>query len=222
MTTNWTENQQQAIEKNGGTILVSAAAGSGKTAVLVERIIKKITGENNIDVDKLLVVTFSNDAAKEMKDRISSALNKLFINNPNDLNLKRQQVLISRANISTVHSFCFDLIRNNYHALNLEPDFIISDSIQSESMKKEAMNKTLDDYYLDKELSYDKIGKKDLNLLLSDMKSDKKLSDAIETIYKYIISCPSPSNELKKIITVYEKEDFCGTLWCEFLFEEIK
>ena len=114
----WTEEQLQAINEKGNNILVAAAAGSGKTAVLVERIINKVINEN-IDIDKILVVTFTSAAASEIRERILDAIYKKLEENPENTNLQRQINLINKANISTIHSFCLDIIRNNFYELNI-------------------------------------------------------------------------------------------------------
>ena len=107
----WTEEQQQAINEKGANILVAAAAGSGKTAVLVERIINKVINEK-IDIDRILVITFTSAAASEIRERILDAIYKKLEENPENTNLQRQINLINKANISTIHSFCLDIIRN--------------------------------------------------------------------------------------------------------------
>ena len=117
---NWNKFQQQAIYGSGGTILVSAGAGSGKTAVLVERIIQKIVNpKNNINIDELLIVTFSNAAAEEIKERISSKINSLLIADPFNEHLQKQQILLDSANISTIHSFCQSIIKENFIIHNI-------------------------------------------------------------------------------------------------------
>lgn len=108
----WTDDQWKAVVANGRDILVAAAAGSGKTAVLVERIIKKIISEENpVDVDRLLVVTFTNAAAQEMKNRIGEALEKVLIDGPGSQHIRKQLSLLNKASISTIHSFCLQVIR---------------------------------------------------------------------------------------------------------------
>ena len=107
----WTKEQQAVIDSRNSNLLVAAAAGSGKTAVLVERIIQMITDKDNpIDIDKLLVVTFTSAAAAEMRERIAAAISKALEKNPNSKNLQKQLTLLSRANITTMHSFCLDVI----------------------------------------------------------------------------------------------------------------
>ena len=114
--TKWTDEQLSAIDTRNCNLLVAAAAGSGKTAVLVERIIRIITNEENpVDIDKLLVVTFTNAAAAEMRERIASAISKALDKNPNSKNLQKQLTLLNRSNITTMQSFCLDVIKNNFH-----------------------------------------------------------------------------------------------------------
>src|SRR5690606_23426480 len=108
----WTKEQEQAIYESGKNIVVAAAAGSGKTAVLVERILQKLLhSENPVDIDSLLVVTFTNAAAQEMRNRIGEALERALEENPTSLHLKKPLALLQHASISTLHSFCMDLVR---------------------------------------------------------------------------------------------------------------
>lgn len=128
MGTKWTEEQELAINTRKCNLLVAAAAGSGKTAVLVERIIKMITeGENPVDIDKLLVVTFTNAAASEMRERIGDAISKALEKDPSSEVLQRQLALLNRASITTMHSFCLEVIKNNFHLIDLDPGFRIGD-----------------------------------------------------------------------------------------------
>ena len=136
--TKWTNEQLQAIETRRCNLLVAAAAGSGKTAVLVERIIRIITNEENpVDIDKLLVVTFTSAAASEMRERIASAISKSLEKSPNSKNLQRQLTLLSRANITTMHSFCLDVIKNYFYTIDLDPSFRIGDETEAILMKNE-------------------------------------------------------------------------------------
>ena len=118
MAREWTEEQLKAIKDKNSNILVSAAAGSGKTTVLVERMIRKII-DDGIDIDKILVVTFTNSAASEMRERILNALYEKIDNNPNDLRLRKQIVLLNKASICTIDSFCLDIIRNNFFEIGV-------------------------------------------------------------------------------------------------------
>ena len=128
----WTTQQNDAINARGRNILVSAAAGSGKTAVLVERVIKKITdNENPVDIDKLLIVTFTNNAAAEMKSRITKSLKDILRNEPFNKNALRQLNLMSNAQICTIDSFCIRLVRENFFELGINQDFTNLDENES-------------------------------------------------------------------------------------------
>ena len=124
MATKWTDEQKKVIETRHRNLLVSAAAGSGKTAVLVERIIRMITDpEDPVDIDRLLVMTFTNAAAEEMRERVETALGKLLDEDPGNKNLERQNTLIHHAKITTIDSFCLNLLREHFHELDLDPGF---------------------------------------------------------------------------------------------------
>ena len=124
----WTREQMQVIETRDRNLLVSAAAGSGKTAVLVERIIRMVTDENHpVDIDKLLVMTFTNAAASEMRERIGDALEKRLEECPGNINLERQTTLIHHAKITTIDSFCLKLLREHFNELDIDPGFRIGD-----------------------------------------------------------------------------------------------
>ena len=125
----WTSEQQRVIDYKNGNLLVAAAAGSGKTAVLVERIIKIILSKK-ADIDKLLVVTFTNAAASEMRERISDAISKELDKNPENTHLQNQVVLLNKASINTIHSFCLDVIKSNFHKININPSFRIGDTTE--------------------------------------------------------------------------------------------
>ena len=128
MARNWTAQQKRAIELHNKNILVSAAAGSGKTAVLVERIIRMITDpDNHVDIERLVVVTFTNAAAAQMRERIGAALESMIEENPSDRNLQRQLAMIHMAQITTIDSFCLNILRNNYMNLDIDPGFRIAD-----------------------------------------------------------------------------------------------
>ena len=140
----WTDEQIQAIEDKGANLLISAAAGSGKTTVLIERIVRKILNDG-VNVDDLLVVTFTNAAASEMKERLLKALYQKLDENPDDENLQKQISLINRAHISTIHSFCLDIIRNNFFETSLPANFRIADDSENEIIKQEAMERVFED-----------------------------------------------------------------------------
>src|SRR5699024_6684044 len=134
----WTKAQEEAIYKSGSDMLVAAAAGSGKTAVLVERIIQKLLDkENPIDIDALLVVTFTNASAQEMRNRIGEALETALADNPASIHLKKQLSLLQRASISTLHSFCLDVVRKHAYLLEIDPAFKIADDLETDMRSEE-------------------------------------------------------------------------------------
>lgn len=144
----WTEDQWKAIHASGQNILVAAAAGSGKTAVLVNRVIEKIIDpENPIDVDELLIVTFTNASAAEMKARIGRAIENALLANESSGHLKRQIALLNYASISTLHSFCLDVIKRYYYLADIDPEFRLIDPIESAMVRDEVMDKLLEEHY---------------------------------------------------------------------------
>ena len=143
----WTKEQSQAIHEKGSNILVAAAAGSGKTAVLVERIINKIINEK-IDIDRLLVVTFTNAAAAEMRERVLEAIYKKLDETPENENLQRQITLLNKASICTIDSFCLDVVRNHFYELeNISPNFRIADTTEIELLKQEVLEDIFEEKY---------------------------------------------------------------------------
>ena len=143
----WNDAQKKAIYLSGGTELVSAAAGSGKTAVLVERVINKIINPNNpVDIDKLLIVTYSKAAADEMKKKISKRLSELILENPQNYNLLKQQRLLSSATISTVHAFCNKLMRDNFETLGVSPNLRIADDNEISLIKENVYLEVMDTF----------------------------------------------------------------------------
>lgn len=146
----WTTEQQQAIDLRGKSLLVAAAAGSGKTAVLVERIIQIISDEAHpVDLDQLLVVTFTNAAAAEMKERIGAAIQKQLLEHPLSEHLYRQSMLLQKAQITTLHAFCLDLVRQNFFRLGLDPQLKIANETENQLLLSEALDAVLERYYSD-------------------------------------------------------------------------
>ena len=148
MAVKFTADQQQVIDTRDKNILVSAAAGSGKTAVLVERIIQLITDpEHPVDIDRLLVVTFTNAAAAGMKERISNAIQARLAQEPENAHLQRQAVLVHQAQITTIHSFCLYLIKNHFEAIALEPDFTVADEVTVKLISSEIKEQVLEEAF---------------------------------------------------------------------------
>lgn len=144
---NWTAEQARAIELREKNILVAAAAGSGKTAVLVERI-KKLILEGECSIDRMLIVTFTNAAAAEMKEKIERAIEKEAEENPGQVRLLKQQLeRLPLANISTFHAFALEVIRRFFYLINVDPNFKICDNVQQELLKEQALDELLKEYF---------------------------------------------------------------------------
>lgn len=144
----WTTDQQQVIDERNANILVSAAAGSGKTAVLVERIVEIVLDkENPVDIDRLLIVTFTKAAASEMRERIGAALENALRNEPGNEHLIKQLTLIHRASITTIDSFCLNVVKNNFTKLDLDPSFKIADETELALIKSDVMSDILEESY---------------------------------------------------------------------------
>ncbi len=203
MSRNWTENQKDAINSLGGNIVVSAAAGSGKTAVLVERVIKRLTDkENPTSADRLLIVTFTKAAANEMLERITAAVEALLRENPSDANLIKQQMLLPSAKICTIDSFCASLVRENFELLDFSPDTVSAEESELEIIKNDSVNEALC-------LMYDE-GTEDfrnLSELLFRGRDDSYLAETVKKLYENSRSFPFPDEWLCKICDEFEKAD---------------
>ncbi len=196
----WTTDQQKAIDAREGTLLVSAAAGSGKTAVLVERVIQRICdSENPCDVENLLIVTFTNAAAAQMKEKIHAAIGKKIAENPSDRRLRRQQLMLPCANICTIDSFCIGLVRENFHALGISPDFALLDEGKLTILRSQAVNTVVDRMHEEHSESF-----LILSELISDKKDDSKLVDAILKLYNLSMAYPFPEKWLDSLAEAFE------------------
>lgn len=142
----WTDDQRDAINTDGKGIIVSAAAGSGKTAVLIERIIRLLTDKNGVPADKLLAVTFTNDAAAQMRDKLNKAFEKKLASDPDNSWLLKQQNLLQLARISTINSFCLDFVKDNLHNFDFQGGLKILDSAESEIIYEDAFQKAKDEF----------------------------------------------------------------------------
>ena len=166
----------------------------GKTAVLVERIINKAINEN-IDIDKLLVVTFTNAAASEMRERVLDAIYKKLDEDPENENLQRQITLLNMASICTIDSFCLDVVKNNFYELeNVSPNFRIADTPEIELLKQEILDELFENKYLSEDKDFTKL----INTYTS-YRDDTPLKDLILSIYSYISSSPYPLKWLKSL-----------------------
>ena len=217
----WTEEQLQAINKRGANILVSAAAGSGKTSVLVERIITKVI-EDKVDVDKILVVTFTSAAASEMKQRLLKALYKKIEEKPDDAYLQRQISLLNRANISTIHSFCLNMIKNNFYLLEMPANFRIGDTAEIEILKQEVIETIFEEKYENNDKEF-----LDLIRKYTTYSDDQNLKDLIIKIYEYSRCTPNPKKWIRESAEDFnfeekiKNEDYSNK-WTDILYQDLK
>lgn len=217
----WTKEQLEVIESRECNLLVAAAAGSGKTAVLVERIIQMITNrENPIDIDKLLVVTFTNAAASEMRERIGDAIGKALDENPENKHLQNQLVLLNKSSITTIHSFCLDVIKSNFHRISLDPNFRIGDQTECAILKQEAIEEVFEDLYEERDEGF-------LNLVESyaERGGDKEVQDIILGIYSFAMASPEPKKWLidsAERFNIDENFDFSQSIWARAILDTVK
>lgn len=196
----WTDDQWNAIVSTGQDILVAAAAGSGKTAVLVERMIRKITAEENpIDVDRFLVVTFTNASAAEMKHRIAEALEKELVQRPGSLHIRRQLSLLNRASISTLHSFCLQVLKKYYYLIDLDPGFRIADQTEGELLGDEVLDELFEDEYAKGEKAFFEL----VDRYTTD-RHDLDLQFLVKQVYEYSRSHPNPEVWLESFVHLYD------------------
>ena len=199
----WTSEQQKVIDLRNRNILVSAAAGSGKTAVLVERIIRRLTEDDTpTDVDRLLIVTFTEAAAAEMKERISAAIEKKLEERPGDIRLERQATLIHSAQITTIHSFCLAVIRDHFHVIGIDPGFRIAEEGELKLLKQDVLEELLEECYAEAKEEF-----LDFTERFGSGKSDKKIEEIILKMYEYSRSYPRPDRWLDQCVKAYASED---------------
>lgn len=220
MATKWTNEQLSAIESKGQNLLLSAAAGSGKTAVLVERIISRITDSKNpIDADKLLVVTFTNAAANEMRERIISGLEKLCENDPENSHIFRQLTLLKRAQITTIDSFCIDVLRKFFVEAGLSPEFMIADPTECKVLLDEVLDNVINEMYDDKVFGADFLCL--MESYANSKANDKSFRELLTSIYYFSCSLPYPDewldNSCEKFLL---KTDFSESPYKDIIIKE--
>lgn len=200
----WTTEQQQVIDLRNRNLLVSAAAGSGKTAVLVERIIQKITEkECPIDIDRLLIVTFTNAAAAEMRERIGTAIEKALDKEPENIHLQKQQTLLFNAQITTIHSFCLYVIRNFFHRIDLDPDFRVAEEGELKLLKSDVLDEVLETYYEKAQPEF-----LALSETIATGKTDEPLKEAVLKLYEFAMSYPWVEEWLEDCKAPYQVKNF--------------
>jgi ATP-dependent helicase/nuclease subunit A len=206
----WTDEQLEAINHRGKNLLVAAAAGSGKTSVLVERIIKRIL-DDNIDVDKLLIVTFTRDAASEMKERIYASIQSRLKDSDNPRRLLEQQALLSKAHISTISSFCQYVVKSNFRESGIDSSFRVADDNETLLIKEEVLDDVLEKWYEKKDPHFHNLVE-----TYGGSKTDDNLKSIILNLHSFIQSFPYPFewlDEQKKILNPKRYKDFGETIW---------
>ena len=217
---NWTQQQRSAIDAQGGSLLVSAAAGSGKTAVLVQRVIERLTTddpEKYCDADRLLIVTFTRAAASEMKERIVAELQRKLNENPWDTRMRRQMILLKKARICTIDSFCSQLVRDHFYKLDIAPDFRIADDSELKILREECIDDVLEHNYADGDDDFFEL----VEQLIGD-KNDNELSELLKNLDFYISSFPFPEDMMNLLENAYSSEILADTVWADAVFEYVK
>ena len=219
MPVQWTKEQEQVIHLTNRNILVSAAAGSGKTAVLVERILTMMTRqENPVDIDRLLIVTFTRAAAGEMRERLAAAVERRLQEEPDNEHLQRQQTLIHNAQINTIDGFCSYVIRNYFHTIDLDPGFRTASEGELKLLKTDVVQEVLEAAYARGEERYHQFVES-----FSAGKTDEGLGDMILRLYEFSMSNPWPEEWLNQCRIPYEAEDFSQlqeSAWMRMLWED--
>ena len=214
MTVTWTKDQQKVIDTRNTNMLVSAAAGSGKTAVLVERILSLITDETHpVDVDRLLITTFTKAAAGEMKERISKTLNERLREAPGNEWLQRQEALVHRAQITTIHGFCLYVIRNYFHTIGLNPNFRIADEGEMKLLKQDTAKEIIDEFHRSKDSGFRYFAD-----CYGAGSRGNGLEELVISLYEYAIASPQPERWLQNCASAYEMPEH-GT-WEDFMGKE--
>ncbi len=219
----WNDEQSQAIVEQDKSVLVSAAAGSGKTAVLVERVIQLLTDKSSgVMADELLIVTFTNLAADEMKNRIHKRITQLLdesTDNPDiDQNhLRNQQLLIDKAHISTIDSFCREVVKTSYTKFDISPDYRIGDSSELKTLKCKAVEEIAESYYPREEF-------KNLASLLTTSDSDTGLKDTVIRFHEFLSALPFPKKWIANMLENLRnaKKDIWHCLWIEDIVQKAK
>ena len=210
MGVDWTTDQRHAIECRKGSVLVSAAAGSGKTAVLVERVIRRLTDKDNpCSAEDLLIVTFTRAATAQMREKIGAAILKRLSEDPTDRHLRRQYMLLPFAKICTIDSFCNDIVRENFHALGISPDYSLLDNETAVIMKNDVCEAMLERAYEE-----DSDGRfSELSDMMSSGSSDEDFAKLIIKMYDISTAYPFPDLWLDSLIGEYSQPDINKSRW---------
>ncbi len=219
---NWTPEQREAIEYSGENILLAAAAGSGKTAVLVQRLIELIEKEK-VSVNELLVLTFTDAAAGEMREKIKKAITKALRENPEDEHMQKQRLLIHSASISTVHAFCMNTLKSNIHLTDLPVDFSLVSDLENKIMLSEALDEVLERFYrnIDRDPSF-------ANLVIGygGIKNDSILRETVLSLHNFSRSMAYPAKWLNEAVRPYREtaknDELSGEWWTSQLREMVE
>ena len=210
----WTKAQQSAIEDRGGTLLVSAAAGSGKTAVLTQRVVSLLCdGPSPIPADRILAVTFTRAAAAQLRARIAAALAQRAAAQPGSAFLKRQKLLLGRAAICTIDALCMQLLRENFARLGLAPDFGLADDAGAYALREEALADSLEQLY----------GQADFcafSALYGRARTDARAAATVLSLYDFLRTLPDPGAVRGQFLAMYENgAPLCETAWGRLLLQ---
>ena len=221
MGTVWTKEQQEVMNLRDCNMLVSAAAGSGKTAVLVERIVSRIMDDRKpVDIDRLLVVTFTNAAAAEMRERIAGALEEKLEQQPENVHLQRQATLIHQARITTIHSFCLDVIRNHFDRISLDPGFRIGDEGELKLLRQEVMEQLLEEEYEESRPEFEKFAES-----FAPGRTDGRLEEVIGEFFDFSMGYPWPEEWRQRCLKEYQAETWEEAEeaeWLQALLEKLE
>ena len=216
---NWTKEQKQVINLRNKNLLVSAAAGSGKTAVLVERILSLVTDkEKPVDIDRLLVVTFTRAAAGEMKERIGRALEDRLQKDPDNVHLQKQGVLLHHAQINTIDGFCTFVLQNYFHRIDLDPGYGIAEEDDLKVMRGKVLEDLLEEEYAEGRESFRHFAE-----AYGTGKNDRKLMEMISRVYDFSVSSPDPDEWLDSCLEAYApetEEELENSRWMQSLVRE--
>ncbi|MDO4321982.1 MAG: helicase-exonuclease AddAB subunit AddA [Lachnospiraceae bacterium] len=216
MAVKWTEEQQRVIDTRERNILVSAAAGSGKTAVLVARILSMITDETKpVDIDRLLVVTFTNAAAAEMRERIRDALEKRAEEEPENVHLQRQLVLVHNAKITTIHSFCLHVLRNHFQLVGIDPSFRVADEGEVILLEQEAVQETVEAAYERQDEGF-----RQFLECFATGKSDRIVEETVLALYHFALGQPWPREWLQSCREAYGGAEGDPLEWLRYIIED--
>ena len=212
-----TASQRAAIETRGRTVLVSAAAGSGKTKVLTERLLTRISSD--ADIDSFLVITFTRAAAAELKSRITQEISSRLASDPDNRRLRRQSALVQKASIGTIHSFCSNLLRENCHAAGISPEFRVIEDDRAELIRRRVIERVLDKAYEDPTESFK---------LLADTvgrgRDDKRLCELVLSLHKKLQSHARPDKWARLQAERFEQDfsDMGDTVWGREIMDAVR